>query len=72
MKIEIATRPARRETMTVERRPTQKITPFLWFDGNAEEAVSFYTSVFQNSRITAITRYGRAGAQPPDGPRERS
>jgi predicted 3-demethylubiquinone-9 3-methyltransferase (glyoxalase superfamily) len=36
----------------------QKITPFLWFDGNAEEAVNFYTSLFKNSKIVSITRYG--------------
>jgi predicted 3-demethylubiquinone-9 3-methyltransferase (glyoxalase superfamily) len=34
-----------------------KITPNLWFDGNAEEAANFYVSVFPNSRITAVTRY---------------
>jgi len=42
----------------------QKITPFLWFDNNAEEAAQFYTSVFKNSRILAITRYGDAGPGP--------
>jgi predicted 3-demethylubiquinone-9 3-methyltransferase (glyoxalase superfamily) len=36
----------------------QKITPFLWFDDKADEAVNFYISVFKNSRITSITRYG--------------
>jgi predicted 3-demethylubiquinone-9 3-methyltransferase (glyoxalase superfamily) len=36
---------------------TQKITPFLWFDSNAEEAVKFYTSIFPNSRILTTTRY---------------
>lgn len=35
-----------------------RITPFLWFNNNAEEAVSFYTSIFKNSRILSITRYG--------------
>ena len=35
----------------------QKITPFLWFDTNAEEAVNFYVSVFKNSKIKAMTRY---------------
>ena len=35
----------------------QKITPFLWFDNQAEEAVNFYTSVFKNSKIGNITRY---------------
>jgi predicted 3-demethylubiquinone-9 3-methyltransferase (glyoxalase superfamily) len=36
----------------------QKITPFLWFDGNAEEAVNFYVSLFKNSKVVSITRYG--------------
>ena len=39
----------------------QKITPFLWFDGQAEDAARFYVSVFKNSRIVAMTRYGDAG-----------
>jgi predicted 3-demethylubiquinone-9 3-methyltransferase (glyoxalase superfamily) len=34
------------------------ITPFLWFDGNAEEAAKFYVSLFENSRITHLSRYG--------------
>lgn len=37
---------------------TQKITPFLWFDKEAEEAAKFYTSVFKNSSITSISYYG--------------
>ena len=41
----------------------QKITPFLWFDAKAEEAASFYTSIFKNSKIVNIARYGDAGAQ---------
>lgn len=41
----------------------QKITPCLWFDDNAEEAVKFYVSIFKNSRIGSIARYGEAGAQ---------
>ena len=41
----------------------QKITPCLWFNDNAEEAVSFYTSIFKNSKIKTITRYGDAGAE---------
>lgn len=36
----------------------QKISPFLWFDGNAEEAVTFYVSLFKNSKIETIARYG--------------
>jgi len=41
----------------------QKITPFLWFDNQAEEAVNFYVSVFRNSRITNIARYGDDAAK---------
>ncbi len=41
-----------------------KITPFLWFDGKAEEAANFYTSIFRNSKITAVSRYGEAGPGP--------
>ena len=41
----------------------QKITPFLWFDNQAEEAVNFYTSIFKNSRIKSVARYGEAGAE---------
>jgi predicted 3-demethylubiquinone-9 3-methyltransferase (glyoxalase superfamily) len=44
----------------------QKITPFLWFDGNAEEAVNFYTSTLKNSRIVNMSRYGE-GAPAPKG-----
>lgn len=42
----------------------QKITPFLWFDGKAEEAMNFYTSIFKNSGVGNITRYGEAGPGP--------
>jgi predicted 3-demethylubiquinone-9 3-methyltransferase (glyoxalase superfamily) len=42
----------------------QKITPFLWFDRNAEEGANFYVSVFPNSEITEISRYGEAGPMP--------
>ena len=42
----------------------QKITPFLWFDGKAEEAAKFYTSVFKNSKMGQIRRYGEAGPGP--------
>jgi predicted 3-demethylubiquinone-9 3-methyltransferase (glyoxalase superfamily) len=41
----------------------QKITPCLWFDNQAEEAVNFYVSIFKNSKIGHITRYGEAGAK---------
>ncbi len=42
----------------------QKITPFLWFDGKAEEAAEFYISIFPSSMIVTTTRYGEAGPGP--------
>ena len=42
----------------------QKITPFLWFDNNAEEAMNLYTSVFKDSKVLGITRYSGAGPGP--------
>jgi predicted 3-demethylubiquinone-9 3-methyltransferase (glyoxalase superfamily) len=42
----------------------QKITPFLWFDTQAEDAARFYTSIFKNSKIARINRYGDAGPGP--------
>jgi predicted 3-demethylubiquinone-9 3-methyltransferase (glyoxalase superfamily) len=42
----------------------QKITPFLWFDGKAEEAMNFYVSLFKNAKIVGVTRYGEAGPGP--------
>jgi predicted 3-demethylubiquinone-9 3-methyltransferase (glyoxalase superfamily) len=44
--------------------PIQKITPFLWFDHQAEEAAHCYTSIFPNSRIVKVVRYGAAGPGP--------
>ncbi|MGZ8449243.1 MAG: VOC family protein [Candidatus Deferrimicrobiaceae bacterium] len=41
----------------------QKITPFLWFDDKAEEAAKFYVSIFRNSKIVNVARYGEAGAK---------
>ena len=41
----------------------QKITPFLWFNGNAEAAAKFYTTVFKKSKIRAITRYGKEASK---------
>ncbi|HSU29203.1 MAG TPA: VOC family protein [Chitinophagaceae bacterium] len=41
-----------------------KITPFLWFNDNAEEAANLYTSTFKNSKIGSVTRYGKEGAGP--------
>ena len=42
----------------------QKITPCLWFDRNAEEAVNHYTSIFPNSRVVTVSHYGDAGSLP--------
>jgi predicted 3-demethylubiquinone-9 3-methyltransferase (glyoxalase superfamily) len=42
----------------------RKITPFLWFDSQAEEAMNFYVSIFKNSRVGNVTRYGDAGPGP--------
>jgi predicted 3-demethylubiquinone-9 3-methyltransferase (glyoxalase superfamily) len=42
----------------------QKITTFLWFDGNAEEAAEHYTSIFPDSRVTDVTRWGKGGPAP--------
>jgi predicted 3-demethylubiquinone-9 3-methyltransferase (glyoxalase superfamily) len=42
----------------------QKVTPFLWFDNNAEEAMKFYTSVFKNSKIGKVTRYPEGSPAP--------
>jgi predicted 3-demethylubiquinone-9 3-methyltransferase (glyoxalase superfamily) len=42
----------------------QKIMPCLWFDANAEEAVNFYTSLFENSKVLSMSRYGDAGPGP--------
>ena len=42
----------------------QKITPFLWYDGRAEEAANFYTSIFKNSKVLNVARYGDAGPGP--------
>src|SRR6202163_213052 len=48
----------------MERDPMQKITPFLWFDGKAEEAMNFYVSIFKNSKVGRVTRYGDTGPGP--------
>lgn len=39
----------------------QRITPCLWFDDQAEEAVAFYTAIFKNSMVVTVSRYGEAG-----------
>ena len=43
---------------------SQKLTPFLWFNDNAEEAANFYTSIFEDSKVITVTRYGAAGPGP--------
>jgi predicted 3-demethylubiquinone-9 3-methyltransferase (glyoxalase superfamily) len=55
--------PMQSSSLIEELRAMQKITPFLWFDDRAEEAVNFYTSIFGSSRITNVTRYGEEGAE---------
>jgi predicted 3-demethylubiquinone-9 3-methyltransferase (glyoxalase superfamily) len=42
----------------------RKITPFLWFDAEAEEAMNFYVSIFPNSKVLSVTRYGDTGPGP--------
>ena len=42
----------------------QKITPFLWFDDKAEEAMNFYVSIFKNSKIVSVSRFGEGGPGP--------
>lgn len=44
---------------------SQKITPFLWFDDKAEEAMNFYTSIFKNCEVVNVSRYGEAGPGEP-------
>ena len=45
------------------RKTIQRITPFLWFDDQAEEAVNFYVSIFDNSRIAGLARYDEEAAR---------
>jgi predicted 3-demethylubiquinone-9 3-methyltransferase (glyoxalase superfamily) len=49
---------------TAGGKSVQKIIPSLWFDTEAEEAAKFYTSIFRNSRVTNVARYGSAGPRP--------
>ena len=42
----------------------RKVTPFLWFDNQAEEAMNFYVSLFKNSKILSVSRYGEGGPGP--------
>lgn len=48
-------------------KPIQRITPFLWFDSQAEEAAKFYTSIFKNSKVGSVTRYAEGGPGPKGG-----
>ncbi len=48
----------------------QKITPFLWFNDQAEEAVKFYNSIFKNSRVLKVARYGEAGERASGRPKD--
>jgi predicted 3-demethylubiquinone-9 3-methyltransferase (glyoxalase superfamily) len=48
----------------------QKITPFLWFDSQAEEAANFYSSIFKNSRVISVTRYDEKSAQASGRPKD--
>jgi predicted 3-demethylubiquinone-9 3-methyltransferase (glyoxalase superfamily) len=49
---------------TLQATPSLKITPFLWFDSQAEEAARFYVSLFEDSAVTQVVRYGPAGPGP--------
>lgn len=62
----MSTSPTEGDPSRIEGTPgtAQKITPFLWFDGQAEEAANFYTSIFKNSKVNNISRYGDAGPGP--------
>ena len=42
----------------------QSITPFLWFDGDAEEAMNFYVSIFRDSKVESVSRWGEGGPGP--------
>src|SRR5437762_11696939 len=49
---------------TAEENQMKKITPFLWFDSEAEQAAKFYVGIFKNSKIGKITHYGENGPRP--------
>src|SRR5579859_5015939 len=57
-------RPRRMAPLRSKDDDMQKLTPFLWFDGRAEEAVQFYVSVFKNARAGRVLRYSEAGPGP--------
>lgn len=49
---------------TIQATPSTKITPFLWFNNQAEEAANFYVSLFDNAAVTKVVRYGPVGPGP--------
>jgi predicted 3-demethylubiquinone-9 3-methyltransferase (glyoxalase superfamily) len=51
-------------TELIQGETMQKITPFLWFDGKAEEAMDFYVSIFKDSKVISVSRYGEGGPGP--------
>lgn len=55
---------SQQQTERAQNGYKQKITPFLWFDTQAEEAANFYVSIFENSKIGKVSRYGEAGPGP--------
>jgi predicted 3-demethylubiquinone-9 3-methyltransferase (glyoxalase superfamily) len=62
----LSTSPKESDPSKTEGTPgtAQKITPFLWFDNQAEDAANFYASIFKNSKVGNISRYGDAGPGP--------
>src|SRR5260370_21322516 len=63
MTMSCAIRLDRRSVMATVRKSTKTISTCLWFEDEAEEAVKFYTSIFKNSKIVTISRYGEAGRE---------
>jgi predicted 3-demethylubiquinone-9 3-methyltransferase (glyoxalase superfamily) len=61
--MQVMTQPQPR-TEDAQQNYKQKITPFLWFDTQAEEAANFYISIFKNSKIGKVSRYGDSGPGP--------
>ena len=55
---------ARSKPKVTARAKTQKILPCLWFDDKGEEAANFYVSLFENSKILKVARYGESGPRP--------
>ena len=60
----VSTSPKTNDSAERGPAPAEKITPFLWFDDKAEEAMNFYTSLFPNSEILGVTRYSELGPGP--------